>query len=150
MTIYDELQPVAAAILKEFKQGTIKLIRVTAGDGPAHNPGPSSVQFIPLDAVARGASFKYVKDGFCIASDLEITSAVLAGVTVTKNDFIQVDGLCYKILHDVSVPAAGTRVAWKFLVRQTGGLEEMIGLFVVNNDEFVTDDEDFVTNNGDD
>lgn len=118
MTIYEELKPVASALLKEFKQGVMTLIKITPGAGPADNPGQPVETPYTLDAVAHGASFKFVRDGFATSSDLEVTVAVLDGVKPEINDFIVIDSIRYKIIHDVSVPAAGTRVAWKFIVRK--------------------------------
>lgn len=118
MSIYDDLRPVAAEILSEFKQGTIKLIQVTAGTGAADDPGAPTETTTVLDAVVKGAPFKYVRDGFATVSDLMVTAAPLDDVTVTKNDFIEIDAIRYKIIEDVSAPAAGTRVVWKFLVRK--------------------------------
>lgn len=118
MSIYDELKPVVSELLAEFKQGTIQLVQLTSGAGSPDDPGAPTETVIELDAVARGASFKYVKDGFAVATDLEVTAAVIDGVTPSKNDFIVIDGQRYKIIEDLRVPAAGTKVAWKFLVRK--------------------------------
>ena len=118
MTIYDELQGVASEVLSDFDQGTIKLVQITRAAGTPDKPGAAVSTTHKLDAVAKGVSFKYVQSGFAIASDKEVISAVLNGVTVTENDFIEIDGVRHKILRDLSVPAAGTRCAWKFLVRK--------------------------------
>lgn len=118
MTIYEELQPVAAQLLKEFKQGVTKLISVSTS-GNADAPTVTETETI-LDAAVKGISRKYVRDGFSVESDLEVTAAVVAGVTPTLKDYIEIDGIRYKIVRDISVPAAGTRVAWKFIVRRGG------------------------------
>jgi hypothetical protein len=118
MSIYDELQPIARDLLGEFKQGTIALVSITLGGGPADNPGAPTIVSTALSATARGASRQYVRDGFALATDLEVTAAVVEGITPTLNDFIDIDGERYKIIRDISKPAAGTRVVWKFLVRK--------------------------------
>lgn len=118
MSIYDELKPVAQSLLKEFKQGTISLIQIIPASGPADNPGAPTEITRTLDATVTGAPFKYVRDGFATVSDMMVTAAVIDGVTITKNDFIVIDGIRCKIIEDVSVPASGTRVAWKFIVRK--------------------------------
>lgn len=118
MSIYDELKPVADAILSEFKQGTVKLVRLVAGAGAVDDPGSATETETDLNAVAKGVTFKYVRDGFALSTDLIVTCAALDGVTVTKNDFIDIDGTRYKIVEDISPPAAGTRVVWKFIVRK--------------------------------
>lgn len=120
MTIYDDLQDVATEILTEFKQDTVQLVKITPGTGPVDDPGTPTETITDLQAVVKGASYKYQREGFCVAGDLEMTCAVVAGVTVTLNDFIIVDGKRLKILADVSVPASGTRAVWKFLLRRGG------------------------------
>lgn len=119
MTIYDELQGVASEVLGEFNQGGISLVKITPGGAPADNPGTPTITVYELEAVARGVSFKYVQSGFAVQSDLQVTAAVLEGVTPNINDFIRIDGTDHKIIEDVSAPAAaGTRAAWKFIVRK--------------------------------
>ena len=120
MTIYEELKLVASDLLKEFKQGIINLVKITPGNGPADNPGsPTSVNHV-LDAVVRGVSFRYVKQGLAVITDLEVTSAVVDGVTPSEKDFISIDSVTYKIVQMMSVPSAGTKVVWKFIVRKGG------------------------------
>lgn len=118
MSIYDDLRPVADEILGEFKQGTISLVQLTAGTGAADNPGAPTETTHALNATIKGVSFKYVKDGFALSTDLMVNAAPIDGVTPSKNDFIVIDGQRYKIIEDLSAPAAGTRVVWKFLVRK--------------------------------
>jgi hypothetical protein len=118
MTIYDDMKTVGAELLAEFKQGTITLVQITPGDGPADDPGEPDEDSYTLDAVVKGAPFKYLRDGFVTATDLLVTAAVIDGVTPTKNDFIEIDGVRCKIIEDVSAPSAGTRAVWKFLVRR--------------------------------
>ena len=118
--IYDDFREIADDLLGEFKQGVINLVQLTPGTGLADNPGEATETVIPLDGVAKGVSFKYVSNGFATASDLIVTCAVKDGVTPSARDFITIDGSRYKIVRDISVPAAGTKVAWKFIVRKGG------------------------------
>ncbi len=120
MSIYDELQPIASGLLAEFKQGVIKLIKVTAGTGPADEPGTPTETTTTLDAVSKGVSFKYVQNGFAVASDLMVTAAVVAGITPDMKDFLEIDSVRYKIIAILPAPAAGTKVVWKFIVRKGG------------------------------
>lgn len=120
-SIYDELKPVVAEVLgsEEFRQNGIKLVQlVPATGGTPDNPGAPTYVKTDLDAVARGAPTKFIMQGFAVAGDILVTAAVIEGLTpVPTRDFLEVDGKRYKITKDVSVPAAGTRVAWKFLAR---------------------------------
>lgn len=118
MSFYDEMQKVASDVLSEFKQGTIKYVEIVAGSGPADNPGPSTPASYDLDAVAKGVSFKYVRDGLALSTDLTVTAAVRSDVTPNMKGFIEIDGVRYKIVQDISTPAAGTRAVWKFIVRK--------------------------------
>lgn len=121
MAIYDEMQNLARDILTdpEFKQGKIEYVRIVPGTGPIDNPGPSTTVVTEMPGgVARGVSFKYVKDGLALSSDLTVILPVTAGVVPNMKDFIDIDGVRYKIIQDISTPAAGTRVVWKFIVRK--------------------------------
>lgn len=118
MSIYDELVPLTREIMQEFKQGSVSLVRHTPGTGAADEPGQATTVTHALNATVKGVSYKYVRDGFAIDTDLEVTAATIDGVTPSKNDFIVIDGETYKIVEDMSTPAAGTRVVWKFIIRR--------------------------------
>lgn len=118
MTFYDEMQNIASDVLKEFKQGTISYVELVPGSGPVDNPGPSTRVLHALDAVSRGVSYKYVKDGLALSTDLTVTAAVKSGLVPSPKGFIRIDGIDYKIVQDISVPAAGTRAVWKWIVRK--------------------------------
>lgn len=120
MSIYEDLQSVASGVLKEFNQGVIKLVKLTPGTGTDDDPGTATRVEYTLDAVAKGISFKYLKDGFTVVSDKEVTAAVVAGVTPGISDIITINGEEHKIIQDISVPGSGTRCAWKFIVRRGG------------------------------
>lgn len=118
MSIYDELKPVVQELFDEFQQGTIQLVKVTPGAGPIDDPGePTEVEHT-LQAVVSGVSFKFVRDGLAVASDLFVRSAPVEGVVVDEKDFIKIDSVRYKIVHDASVPAAGDKLVWKLIVRK--------------------------------
>lgn len=119
MSIYDEMRDqVAKPLLKEFKQGTVELVQRVQGTGTIDDPGAATEVFTPLDAVVRGVSLKYMRDGFAVSTDLVVTAALVDEITPTRNDFIEIDGVRHKIIQDISPPAAGSRVVWKFIVRK--------------------------------
>lgn len=119
-TIYDELKSISSEILAEFKQGTVNLVKLTTGTGPADNPGAAVEVNHSLNAVVKGVSFKYVAQGFAVSSDLEVTCAVVSGITPDEKDFVEIDSTRFKIIRFIPTPAAGTQVTWKFLVRKGG------------------------------
>jgi len=121
MTFYQEMQNLANELLSDpnFKQGVIEYVRIVPGSGPIDNPGPSTIVKTELPGgVVKGVSFKYVKDGLALSTDLTVTVPVHSDITVNMRDFIDIDGTRFKIVQDISSPAAGTRVVWKFIVRK--------------------------------
>lgn len=119
MTIYDDLAPTVVEVMDEFKQSDIKLVQVTAGAGPIDNPGAPTETEHDLKATSKGVSFKFVKDGLAVSSDIEVTSAPVSGVTPDENDFVTIDGTRYKIVKYMPVPPTNT-LAWRFIVRKGG------------------------------
>lgn len=119
MSIYDEMQNVARELLSdpEFRQGVISLIRLTPGNGPVDDPGNPTETAYALDGTARGVKFKYVSMGLAVASDLQITHSVIA-VEPAMSDFVQVDGVRYKVVQVIRKPSAGTPVAFTLIIRR--------------------------------
>lgn len=121
MSLYDEMQKIASDVLSdpEFKQGVISYVRIMPGSGPIDDPGPADEIITPvLGGVVRGVSYKYVKDGLALSTDKTVVIPVVPGITPNMRDFIEVDGERLKIVQDISTPAAGIRVVWKFIVRK--------------------------------
>lgn len=121
MSFYSEMRELASGILKEFNQGSIKLIQlVEPENGTPDNPGEMIETSYDACGAVKGVSYKYLKESFVTSTDLEVTIGVIENVTPSINDFIEIDGVRHKIIEDISVPAAGTRVVWKFIVRRGG------------------------------
>lgn len=118
MSIYDDLAPVVSEVLGEFAQGTVQLIQITAGNGAIDDPGAPTETTTTLDAVVRGVTFNFIKQGLAVASDFLVTAKPVSGITITEKDFVTIDGTRYKIVQDVSVPAAGTKLVWNLIVRK--------------------------------
>jgi hypothetical protein len=120
-SIYEELQPVATELMKEFKQGTINHIKITAGTtGTEDNPGEPIETSTEVDATVKGVSFKFLQNGFSVVGDKIITVGVNSKISPSIGDFFEIDNERWKAVADISVPAAGTRVAWKFIIRKGG------------------------------
>lgn len=118
MSIYDEMRAISQTLFPEFKQGTISLVQVTPGAGAIDNPGTPTEVTTNLNATASGSIFKYVSQGLALITDMLVVAAPVDGITITKNDFIVIDGKRCKIIEDVSKPAAGVIAVWKFIVRK--------------------------------
>lgn len=118
MSLYDDLQSVAADTIGDFKQGSIRYGTITPGNGPVDNPGPSTTTWRVIPAVARGVKFKYVQNGMALASDLQVTFAGDVVAAPAAKDFVEIDGIPYKIVQIVPKPAAGTPVAFTLIVRK--------------------------------
>lgn len=121
MSLYEELQGVASEILGEFDQGGIKLIHLTySNDGEPDEPAEPTETVYDLQGVAKGVQLNYEGNGFTASAEKEVTVRVRDDVVPNENDFIEIDGYRYKIIKDLSVPQAGTRCVWKFLVSKGG------------------------------
>lgn len=127
-SIYDDLKVVAGDLLKDFKQGVIKYVKLTHGtitdvDEP---PTPTEVEY-SVNGTARGVKFKYVQNGFAVVTDLQVTLST-TGINDTTGsteeiipdmkDFIKVDGVRYKIVKILPKPPAGIVVANVVIIRK--------------------------------
>lgn len=125
MNIYSDLQKVASEVLTEFDQKNITLIQrtYTPADGeeyqPDEPPEPTEKKY-SLRGVARGVSQFFEKNAFVADSDGTITTSVLPGITPSKDDGLELDGVVFKILQFEPVPRVGTPCVWKFIVRKGG------------------------------
>ena len=122
MDFYQEMQKVAGSVLKQFKQGDIKLYHYKeVNGGTLDEPAELVEKVYNLDATVSGVSYKYLINSYAVASDLTITAAVIDGVEISINDFIEVQGVKHKIIRDIS-PAPnsvnGKPVVWRFICRK--------------------------------
>lgn len=119
MSIYEEMQQVAREILGsvDFKQGSTQLLREVPGNGPVDDPGPSVLTMLSeLDGAVRGVKWSFVNTGQAVASDMQITHAVVPGVAPLANDIVKVDGLSYRVKQVIALPAAGIPVAYTLIL----------------------------------
>lgn len=117
MSFYEDMRGVASEILAEFKQGAISYVELTPGAGPVDDPGAPTLKKYPLDGAVRGVKYSYVAKGLAVATDLQVTAAVF-GAQPDMHGFIEIDGVTYKIVEIIPKPAAGTTVAFTFIVRK--------------------------------
>ena len=120
MSIYDEMQAVTRELFDDpiFKQGVIAYVQLqsVAGgtpDEPAANVEVTTV----LSATAEPVSTKYVDGSHIFRSDVQVTAAA-GTVTPSMSGYLTIDGVRYKIIEIMRIPAAGTPVVYVFIVRR--------------------------------
>lgn len=122
MAFYEEMQQIAGSILKDFKQGVVKLHHFENGQGGSlDEPAEKKESVYSLDATIDGVSYKYLLESFAAASDITVTAGVIKGVKIGLDDFVEINGQQYKILRDVSpAPTAvnGQPVVWRLICRK--------------------------------
>jgi hypothetical protein len=130
MNFYEEMAGVANDLLTEFNQATAYLIREAKGTGPAYNPGQSVPTILRHKGVTvRGISQKYIDGKDIIATDLQASlsvaqvtvpdgQAVAVSVRPTVKDTLEISGVKYRIIRDLTVPAVGTAVAYLLAIRK--------------------------------
>lgn len=122
MNFYQDMQNIASSLLKEFKQGSVKLIQLTESVNENSLDEPELVEkTYNLNATVSGVNYKYLINSYAVASDLTVTAGVIPNVNVTINDFIDIDGVRHKIIRDISpapTSASGKPVVWRFICRK--------------------------------
>lgn len=116
---YEEMQGVAGELLAEFAQGVVTVTvpgTTTPGPNPWDPPVVTDPVTYPLDATVKGVSKEFVDGTTILATDLEVTAAVF-GAEAGPADAVSIDGTAMTLLKVIRVPAAGTVVAWKWIVR---------------------------------
>jgi len=117
VTFYSDLRNVASGLLREFAQGVVEVGRPVTVPGATEWAAPTTtVQWTPVNAVARGVSQKYVDGESIVATDLQMT-VDFGDYDPAAGDRIRVDGREVSVLRFDRIPAAGTTVAWRVFVR---------------------------------
>jgi hypothetical protein len=128
---YARMQGTASRLLNRFAQGTVTLTK-PGETVPGANPWDPPVEGEPtevtytLDATVKGVSDTYIDGTIILATDLEVTASTMArdasGAQVAIDpdfgtDTLSIDGQAVSLVRNISVPAAGTRVVLKYIVR---------------------------------
>ena len=116
MSIYDRLRPTASRLLRNFKQGQIQYRYTGEPTGDPWAPVPGAAVTADLDATANGVAQEYVDGSLVLATDLQVTAAVF-GVVPTLSGELLIDGKTMQIVRVIPLPAAGSPVAWRLIVR---------------------------------
>lgn len=139
---YAKFQKTATRLIGKWKQGRVTVVRVTQTEPPSDWPtwqprdSPTTTHVYELDAVVKGVSAKLIDGNVVVASDRELTCShkmtlveMIVGdddpvVSTTPVPFdaglldtLTVDGKPVTIVRDLNVPAAGTPVAHRYVVR---------------------------------
>lgn len=144
MSIYARLQGTASRLFSRFAQGDVRYVGPVEQGGDPWNPepslngwllhngtwdddgewidaaewndGPLPVGTYQLAATVSGVSRELVDGPSILATDLEVRFAEF-GSTVDPAGRIQVDGRDLEIVQVTPIPASGTVVAWRVVVR---------------------------------
>lgn len=120
MGFYDDMQDIATELLTEFNQGNISGT-VVVSSGPAWKPTGNTPFSFDFKGVAKGVSTKYIMRGLALEGDMEITVAVVPGMSPNDMPLLtfNLDSGDYKVISFEQIPANGTPVAWKFIARKS-------------------------------
>lgn len=119
MTFYEEMAGIASELLDEFKQGVITLTKPgtsTPGPNPWDPPIITDPVVHNLDATAKPVSEEFINGTTIVATDIEVTAAVF-GADPDPADQMQIDGRSATIIKVMRMPAVGTVIAWRLIVR---------------------------------
>lgn len=117
-SLYDDLRSVASGVIEEFAQGTVKYVEMTVPAGATPDePGVPVPDPTTINAVVRPVSTKYVDGSHIVQSDKQLSMAG-GGIEPTMDDFIEIDGVPYKIVEILPRPAAGDPVAYTIILRR--------------------------------
>ena len=116
---YARMQATASRLLDRFSQGVITLTK-PGTETPGPNPWDPPVVTDPvthtLNATAKPVSEEFINGTTIVATDIEITAAVF-GADPDPADQMEIDGQPMTIIEVMRIPAAGTVVVWKLIVR---------------------------------
>jgi hypothetical protein len=116
---YSRIQSTASRLLARFAQGTVTLTRTTPGTPDPSTPwipAAPTVATYTLDATVAAVGDKFVDGTTILATDRMVTAAAF-GTEPGPGDTLSIDGKVVTIVKQMRVPAAGTLVAWRFIVR---------------------------------
>lgn len=141
MGLYADIAVVANQLLSSeaaggFGQGTVTLTRTTTAASAAETPwipGAASTSVYALKATVKAVSEEFINGTSIVATDLEVTCSTsmtlttVNGAPVTEvvttvldlqpGDVLSIDGVSHSVQLTMRVPAAGTPVVWKFVVK---------------------------------
>ena len=119
MGFYDEIQDVASEVLAEFAQGVVTVTR-PGGTIPGKNPWDPEIvveeQVFTLSATVAAIGDEFIDGTTILATDRMVTAAAFGDVPQV-GDELAIDGKVVSIVKQMRVPAAGTLIVWRWIVR---------------------------------
>lgn len=116
MSFYSDMQSVASELLTEFQQGEVSYEIDGEPSGDPWNPTPGAVTRYTLQATIQGVGSRYRDSTLIREGDLMVTAAVF-GMAPSLSGRVVIDGAAHQIVQVQQIPAAGTPVVWKMVVR---------------------------------
>lgn len=116
---YSRMQATASRLLDRFSQGTVTLTRTVPGTPNPETPwipaAPTTTTYT-LGATVAAVGDEFVDGSTILATDRMVTAAVF-GAEPKPGDTLSIDGKAVTMVKQMRIPAAGTVVAWRFIVR---------------------------------
>lgn len=117
MTFYSDLAATADALLGDFAQGVIYLIRAYSSNEDAPWDLSESTELIyEFKGTVKGVSNNLIDGTLIKSGDLSVTLTI-GKVTPKVGDIIEIDMQRYNVITATQVPAAGTPIVNKLVVR---------------------------------
>jgi hypothetical protein len=114
VSIYDRLRTTTTRLMSTYGQGVVEVGTTTTVDGAEEwLPPTGTTTWEEIDAVVSGVSKEYVDQVNIVASDRQI----LTQAEISPGQLIRIDGAVVMVLSVVPIPAAGTPVAVRYIVR---------------------------------
>ncbi len=118
MAFYDDMRAMADGLLGDFQQGVIEYVSgstVIDGATPLDPPVTVDEVYALTSGLARGVSSKFVDGETILATDLMVLAK--ADTAAAVGDMLRIDGVDHLIVRLDKIPAAGTTVAKRYIVR---------------------------------
>lgn len=115
MSVHEHFAETIIALVEEYDEGDISIVRPGVDTGPEWDPQPGEPQVDVIQAVAKGVSARYVDD-LVSASDIQVP-AVPFGFEADLSHKIRIGTKDHEIIRIKRIPASGIVTAWILFVR---------------------------------
>lgn len=115
---YKDMQSLAASVIGDFKQGTVKYTRLVPGNGTPDNPGEPTEITSTIPCTVQGVQYRYINGTTIIGSDGQIKMPANLGFVPTIESFVEIDGRRHRIVQVTAIPPAGTPVVYDVIFKR--------------------------------